>query len=165
MSTLALATLLHVSLAATGTDSYTNAHRVTAKTGKPMVIMVSANWCGACKEMERSVLPQIKKRGVLEDVSFAVVDVDREQKLARRLIGRGSIPQLLMYRKSGKGWLRRRLIGGQSTKAVEKFIHEGVARDKAAKKALAEKQGEPSGEKRAETGVASKPTVQPVSKR
>ena len=115
MTSLTLATLLHVSVAAVGTQSYADAHRVTTKTGKPMLVMVSAEWCGACKQMEKAVLPQLKKRGLLKKVSFAIVNADRQKTLANKLTRGGSIPQLVMYRRSGKGWLRRRLVGGQNS--------------------------------------------------
>jgi thioredoxin-like negative regulator of GroEL len=155
-----------VSVAAVGAHSYADAHRTTTKTGKPMVVMVSAKWCGACKEMEKNVLPQIEKRGLLKRVSFAVVDVDREQTLARKLTRGGPLPQLVMFRRNGNGWLRRRLVGGQSRVTVEKFIKQGIEKDEAAKKALEkEKQRQPSDHKQTDSRAAEKLQVQPVSNR
>ncbi len=167
MTSLTLALLLHVSAVAAGSDSYTQAHRATTKTGKPMVIMVSAEWCGSCQTMEKTVLPQIRKRGLLKKVNFAMVNIDRQRTLARKLTGGGPLPQLVMFRRSGKGWLRRRLIGGQSCKTVEKFIEQGIARDEATKKASGEGQQKQSSKKeeQADTKAAEKSKVQPVSRR
>jgi len=83
--------------------------------------------------MKDAVVPQLKKRGSLTEVSFAEVDIDREQKLGRQLTKGGPIPQLLMYRKTRLGWRLRRIIGGRSVEKVETFIAEGVALDKATK--------------------------------
>jgi thioredoxin-like negative regulator of GroEL len=159
VTSLMLALLLHVPLAGGNTDSYAEAHRVSTETGRPMVIMVSAEWCGACKQMEKNVLPQIKKQDVMEKVSFAVVNMDRDKTLAQKLIGNGPLPQLLMFRKNGNGWLRRKLVGGQSVEAVQKFIQQGVARDEETKKADQQQSPEATP---TEAKVAEKPTAQPT---
>lgn len=164
MTGLTLAVVLQLSLAAAAPHSYADAHRTTAETGRPMVVMVSAEWCSACKEMEKTVLPQVAKRGLLKKVSFALVNVDRESTLARRLIGNGPVPQLLMFRRNGNGWLRKKLVGGQTPEAVEKFIEQGVARDEAAKKAPEGELKSFSDEETADTKVADKPKAQPISK-
>ena len=129
-----LATVLHVSLMATGGDTYADAHRKTAETGRPMVIMVGTDWCMPCQQMKNSVLPEVRKAGLLSEVSFAMVNADREQDLAKRLTGGGPVPQLVMYRKTSNGWKRRKLIGGQSVGTVAKFIKDGLRLDGARKK-------------------------------
>ena len=116
-------------------ETYSQAHRQTVKTGRPMVILVGAEWCPACKVMKDTVIPAVKKRGVLKRVSFAVVDIDEEQKLGKTLISGGPIPQLLMYRKTRLGWRLRRILGGQSVKSVETFVADGIELDEASKSA------------------------------
>ena len=66
------------------------------------------------------------QQGVLQNVSFAVVNADHEQNLAGRLMQGGSIPQLVMYRRTPRGWLRRRLIRAHSVGATSTFITEPV---------------------------------------
>jgi hypothetical protein len=39
----------------------------------------------------------------------------------------GSIPQLIMYRQTGKGWERTQLTGSQSADTVAQFINRGLA--------------------------------------
>lgn len=145
VTSLTLAVAMQVALlgANPNDDTYAKAHEITMKTGQPMVILVGAKWCPACVQMKTSVVPQLKERGSLTDVSFAEVDFDRERELARTLIKGGKIPQLLMYRKTKLGWRLRRIIGGQSVDKVDHFIAEGVALDKATKRqeAMASKQG------------------------
>ena len=151
MTSLTLATVLQASiLAATAVgsgvsakpvDNYTAARAKTTKTGQPIVILVGAEWCPACVEMKQKVMPQVRKRGILRRVAFANVNLDNQNKLARQLTDGGPIPQMIMYRKTRKGWLRRALIGGQSPKTVENFIQQGVKLDTATKKAEASGRG------------------------
>ena len=135
MSSLTVAAILQASILSTGAETYADARRAVDRTGKPMVVMVGTDWCAPCQRMKRSVLPQIRERGLLRKVAFAVVNADQQGKLARQLTGGGPIPQLVMYRKTRVGWRRRKLVGGQSVQAVEKFIKEGVALQEADKKA------------------------------
>ena len=110
-------------------ETYAEARRTTTETGKPMVIMVGTDWCGPCQTMKKTVLPRVRERGVLRKVIVALVNPDRDRELATQLTGGGPIPQLVMYRKSGDGWMRKKLVGGQSVETVEEFIAEGLAQD------------------------------------
>lgn len=129
MSTLCLAAVLQCSMMVTGAETYAEAHRDATQTGRPMVVMVGAEWCAACKQMERDVLPEVRKQQVFKEVSFAKVDLDKERKLGEQLTKGGPIPQIIMYRKSRRGWLRRKLIGRQSPIVVQAFITDGVKRN------------------------------------
>jgi thiol-disulfide isomerase/thioredoxin len=108
-------------------ESYAEARRVTDATGKPMVIMVGTDWCPPCQTMKRTVLPRLRERGLFRKVAFAVVNPDRDGKLAEEITGGGPVPQLVMFRKTSKGWMRRKLIGAHSVEEVEQFIAEGLA--------------------------------------
>jgi thiol-disulfide isomerase/thioredoxin len=130
VTTLTLATLLQAAILGAGDDSYAEAHRETTQTGKPMVVMVEADWCGPCQNMKNNVLPQVKRRGALARVAFAHVNVDRDPDLVRGLLANGPIPRLIMYRKNKQGtWMRQELVGSQSVKTVEQFINEGLVAD------------------------------------
>ena len=115
-------------------ESYAEARRATVKTGKPMVVMVSTDWCPPCQVMKKTILPRVRQRGLLRKVIFAMVNPDHDGELAEKITGGGPIPQLVMFRKTAHGWMRRKLIGGQSVEAVEQFINEGLASDEADKK-------------------------------
>ncbi len=121
--------LCQASTSLQASESYAEAHRVTAETGRPMLVFVTAQWCPACQSMKREVLPQIRRRGLLRRVAFAVVNLDRERKLGQKLIRGGPVPQLLMYRKTPDGWRCSRLVGGQDAGKVERFIDQGLKRD------------------------------------
>ncbi|MGA2061278.1 MAG: thioredoxin family protein [Thermoguttaceae bacterium] len=128
------AALMQTVLLASPTDSnetYTEARRQITETGRPMVVMVSTDWCGPCQSMKRNVLPRLRERGTFKKVAFAQVNADRDSELAKELTGGGPVPQLVMYRRSGRGWVRSKLVGGQSVEKVEQFINEQLASDKA----------------------------------
>jgi thioredoxin-like negative regulator of GroEL len=154
VTSLSAALLLYLPITArsAGTDTYADAYRLTSQTGRPMVVFVSAEWCPACQTMKRNVIPQIRERGLLGKVAFAIVNLDRERDLGHKLTRGGPIPQLLMYRKTPDGWRLSRLIGAQKVPAVERFIDWGLKRDEATRKENTVPDAQP-GE---ETAVAKK---------
>jgi thioredoxin-like negative regulator of GroEL len=121
-------------------DTYAAAHRVTTETGKPLMVMVSTEWCPPCQTMKKSVIPQVRQRGTLDKVAFAVVNPDNDRELAQQLTGGGPVPQLVIYRRGPFGWARRKLIGGQSVEGVERFINQAIADDAAERQAAKQKQ-------------------------
>ena len=163
MTSLTFATLLQAALTATDADNYADAHR-QAENGKPMVVLVGAPWCAPCQQMKKTVIPQIRNRGLLQKVAFAFVNADRDRQLARKLTGGGAIPQLVMFRKTSNGWKRRKLVGGQSVDTVEEFINQGVAMNEEAEKPGAkEEQGPPPKKENAAREPAQKAKALPVS--
>jgi thioredoxin-like negative regulator of GroEL len=128
MSTLALALLLNISALTTGDQTYTQAYNVAiSDSSRPLVVLVGADWCPACQSMKTSVLPQVQQSGGLNNVSFAMVNVDRESTIAQGLMQGNSIPQLVMFVKTDKGWSRQQLTGNQSVSAVQGFVAQGVS--------------------------------------
>jgi thioredoxin-like negative regulator of GroEL len=145
MTSMLLATIVQTAILATAADAtpapadtYAEAHRRTTETGKPMVVMVSTDWCAPCQTMKKSVLPRIREHGLLRKVAFAVVNPDHDRELAERLTGGGPIPQLVMFRRTADGWMRRKLVGGQSVETVEEFIKDGLALDAADRKSASQ---------------------------
>lgn len=126
MTSLAFSALASWALCAASGETYAEAHRQTTETGRPLVVLVSADWCPACQVMQQTVIPEARRRGLLRKVAFAVVNYDREQDLAAQLTEHGPIPQVVMYRRTAKGWLMWRTIGAQSVDAFEQFLHQGL---------------------------------------
>lgn len=125
MTNFVLMALAQFSLLAGGT-TYAEAYRSSVETGRPLVILVGADWCPACQAMKGSVIPAVLRDGGLEGAHFAVVDTDAEGALARKLTQGNSIPQLIMYYRTADGWQRTSLTGRQSQEAVARFVHQGV---------------------------------------
>ena len=126
MSSFAYA-LLQISLLTTGANDYDQAYKTTTETGRPLVVLVGADWCPGCQTMKQSVIPQLARRGTLNSVSFATVNTDQQQRLAGRLMHGESIPQLIMYVKTDDGWQRKQIVGAKSVTEVEAFLSQGVA--------------------------------------
>jgi thioredoxin-like negative regulator of GroEL len=143
MTSILLATIVQATILATGAEeaplaaaTYAEARQTVTETGTPMVVMVSTDWCPPCQTMKKTILPRVRERGLLKKVAFAIVNPDRDRDLAEKLTGGGPIPQLLMFRKTPDGWVRKKLVGGQSVETVEEFIVEGLAKDLAEKEAM-----------------------------
>lgn len=127
MISSSLAMLLQLTVLAAPTEAaeaetYAEAYQQNVETGRPLVVLVGAEWCPACVQMKRTVLPQLRQLGLLRRVAFAQVDLDRQQELGQKLVEGGPIPQLIICRKTTDGWHRRRLIGGQTVKTVEEAL-------------------------------------------
>jgi thioredoxin-like negative regulator of GroEL len=115
----------------TGSDDYATAHRVQQQTGRPMVVVVGAEWCPACRDMKRLTLPLLERRGLFRDVCVAEVDADREPGLARKLMSGGTIPQTIVFGRTPAGaWRRTVLVGRQSPETVEAAVRTVMAQAK-----------------------------------
>jgi thioredoxin-like negative regulator of GroEL len=153
MTPMLFASILQAAILATGadpaaqTESYDEAHRTAVETGKPMVIMVGTTWCPPCQAMKKTILPRVREHGLFKRVAFATVDPDRDGELVQKLTGGGPVPQLVMFRHTPHGWMRKKLVGGQSVETVEQFINEGLAADEADKKAAEKGENTPSSDK------------------
>lgn len=138
MMSAMLAGVMSLSLVASETEAPTETYAVAYKTiiesGRPMVVMVGTEWCPPCRAMKQRVLPEIRKRRWFQRIAFAKVNADEEARLARRLTGGGPVPQLVMFRRTQNGWVRRKLIGRHSVEIVERFIEQGIALDDEAKR-------------------------------
>jgi thiol-disulfide isomerase/thioredoxin len=129
-----LSIVLQASIAATGaTNTYPAAYQRTTETGRPLVVLVGADWCPACVQMKNNVIPQLEKQGGLEKVNFCAINTDKDQELAKKLMRGGSIPQLIMFRRTRRGWVRKQLNGAQSVTETQTFV--SVAEESPAKTA------------------------------
>lgn len=125
MTSLMLTAALHTAIIATGSHNYADAHRLTAETGRPLVVLVGADWCPACQVMKNSTMPEVARGGTLNKVAFAVVNTDQDA-VAQQIMTPGVIPQLVMYRKTADGWKRDALIGAHSSQEIESFLQSGL---------------------------------------
>jgi thioredoxin-like negative regulator of GroEL len=128
-----LSIVLQASIAATGaTNTYPAAYQRTNETGRPLVVLVGADWCPACRTMKQTIIPQARQQGALDGVAFAVVDVDRQSALSRQLRTGSAIPELVVYHKTAAGWKRQTFVGAQSVSTIVsalKQAQQALARD------------------------------------
>ncbi len=125
MMQLTLNILLQAAAVAAGGQDYATAHRETNETGRPLVILVGAEWCPGCRQMKYSAIPEVAKRGGLSKVSFAYVNTDEDHQLASKLMQGNSIPQLIMFHKTETGWKRTQLTGAHAAGDIEAFLEKG----------------------------------------
>ena len=45
---------------------YAKAYQETAETGRPLVVLIGADWCPGCRQMKYSSIPQLEKSGRTE---------------------------------------------------------------------------------------------------
>jgi thiol-disulfide isomerase/thioredoxin len=117
-----LTVLLQAATLTAGGIDYDAAYRQTTETGRPLVVLVGADWCPGCRQMKNTAMPEVEKRGGLNDVSFAYVNTDKQSDLAGKLMKGGSIPQLIIYHKTDSGWQRQQLTGAHAPGEIEAFI-------------------------------------------
>ena len=114
---------------------YATALQRSIATGRPLVVLLGADWCPACVQLKRTTLPQVARLGGLSGVEYAYIDVDRDQKLVGQLARANSIPQLIRFEKTKKGWQSDLLLGAQGVKKVESFIRGRAEVKKAERRA------------------------------
>ncbi len=96
-----------------------------AQTGdKPMLVLVTAEWCAPCKTMKATTLPALQSRDAFRGFHYATVDLGKEEQLARKLIGKRGVPQLIVFEKKNERWQRRYLRGIQTVETVQAFIDQ-----------------------------------------
>src|SRR5690242_19078904 len=121
-----MAALLQTSILGASPLSYEQAFEENAKTAKPLVVLVGAEWCGACRVMKSQTLPRCGGDDVFEQVALTVFDPDKRGGMARQVPGGGSIPQLVMSPREGTGGRKEKLVGAQSPGVVLQFLRGGI---------------------------------------
>lgn len=124
MSSVVLALVVAASGATNGT--YTSAHAEMERTGRPLLVLVGADYCPGCVKMKSTLSREPLAKRVLGKVAYARVDTETDGRLARKLMHGSSIPQLVMYRRTKEGWKASRLVGAKSEREVEQFVQTGL---------------------------------------
>jgi len=123
----AVALVLQAAMLVSGAQTYEQAYEDTQTSGKPLVVLVGADWCPGCVTMKVGVMPRMQASGSLRQVNYAQIDSDSE--LAGQLLRGSSIPQLIIFSQSADGqWHREQLVGATSDQAVAAAIDRAVSR-------------------------------------
>ena len=102
--------------------TYKQAYAQAATGDKPLLVLVTADWCPPCVRMKQTTIPQLMQKNAFANFHFAAVNYDQESDLADQLIGDRGLPQLIMFEKDGDEWVRRYLRGIQNVPTVEAFV-------------------------------------------
>ena len=95
---------LQVAVLGASNEDYIAAYARTVQTGRPLVVLLGADWCPGCRVMKGKVMPEVAKSGGLEGVEYVYVDIDRQQELGRKLSRAEAIPQLICFIRTPQGW-------------------------------------------------------------
>jgi len=108
-------------------QSYAQAYTESLEEKKPLLVVVGAPWCPACRILKESTLKPMAKTGELDDVSFVVINRDENPALAAKLTqGEKTIPQIILYTPAEDGWKRRKLRGFQSKQPIRSLIQKAL---------------------------------------
>ena len=103
---------------------YKTAYKRAMKGDKPLLILVTAEWCRPCQVMKKTTIPTMLADEKFKGVFFTAVDLDKQQRIARELVGNKGVPQLVIFEKDKGLWNTRSLVGIQSVGSVEKFLEK-----------------------------------------
>jgi thioredoxin-like negative regulator of GroEL len=134
MTAVAFCVLLQSAVLGADAVPYSEAHKTAQTNDQPLVVLVGADWCPGCVKMKRNVIPSLVRRGKLQNVQFTMVNPDDDPALARKLMRGTSIPQLIVYSRSGEGWQREQLTGPKSEGEVEALVERAIAQQAKAPK-------------------------------
>lgn len=102
---------------------YKTAYKRAMKGDKPLLVLVTAEWCPPCRMMKQNTIPQLLNNKGLDSFHFATVDLDKNAKDARNLIGNGQVPQLILFKKNEQGkWKTKSMTGFASVEIVKSFL-------------------------------------------
>lgn len=104
--------------------SYDAAYRKAQEEKKPLVVLVGADWCAACKTMKTDTIAPMKSSGQLKEVVFTQLDKDAQPDLAQQIMQGNTLPQLVVFCESEKGWKKFSLTGLQSERRVKELIRK-----------------------------------------
>ncbi|MHB8955639.1 MAG: thioredoxin family protein [Pirellulaceae bacterium] len=126
---------MQMALVTTAAGTYQDAYDQADKEGKPFLVLVGADWCPGCRTMKDEMIPELARDGGLSQVVFTIVNTDDKPTLSRRLLRGPSIPQLVLFTPSTKGWRRAQLTGVHASGRIRQFIKQEIGAAREAKSA------------------------------
>lgn len=122
MLSMTLAVMVQSVVLSAQLPSLEEAYQRSVANGRPLVVLLGAEWCPSCVTMKNRVLPDAARAGAMNGVEFAYVDVDRDRAVAEKLSRDSAIPQLLRFDRRGERWAVQHLTGAQSVERVKSFL-------------------------------------------
>lgn len=124
MNPHALVIALQLCLASWSSQGYDKAYHQSLESGKPLLVLVGADWCGACQVMKRRVMPKLDEEGALRDIHCTELNLADDQELANRISRVNTIPCLILFTKTENKWQKSELVGMHNQKAVKAFLNK-----------------------------------------
>lgn len=105
---------------------YDAAYRKAQEERKPLVVLVGADWCAACKTMKSETIKNMKSSGEFKEVVYTQVDKDAQPEIASQVMQGNMLPQIVVFCESEQGWKRFSLTGMQTGPRVKELIRKAV---------------------------------------
>jgi thioredoxin-like negative regulator of GroEL len=121
--------LLFSVLTSSQTDrpTYEAAYRQAQQEHKPLLILVGAEWCAACKTLKAQTIEPMQSSGKLENVIVTVVDKDLRPDLAEKLMDGKMLPQLVVFSEGAEGWKKFSVTGIQTESRIKELLNKAAA--------------------------------------
>lgn len=118
------------------------ATKKSSETGKPILAMFSASWCGPCKTMIGTVFPTDEARNALDDFVAVYIDSEKQRDLASEN-GIRAFPTFKCFSPAQEEVAEH--VGAKPTEGFLKLLDEFTVKFKAQAQAAADDAPEASG--------------------
>ena len=108
---------------------YATAYKHAQAGTKPMLVVVTAQWCAPCQMLKRTTLRDMMAQNGFKDFYFAMVDVDRDAGVAAKLTEGRPVPQVIIFERNGTSWTRRYSIGYHTVDTLQAFLAPSIKPD------------------------------------
>jgi len=101
---------------------YAAAAKNSRETGRKLVVLISASWCGPCKQLKSDITKAAAEGKLPKDCNIVVVEYNSE--VGKKLSVSSSIPQLIRFEKKSDGkWYKNSNIGYLSPSKFKEFCN------------------------------------------
>ena len=101
--------------------AFETAYKNAKTSGRPMIVVLGAEWCPACVVLKNETIPTALKQGGLKNVELAHVNIDHQKAIATKLQRGPMIPQVVKMQWQDNAWKLTRFPGVPSVKGVKEF--------------------------------------------
>lgn len=106
-----IALMFQAMITTTPDMTYAEAYQRSVNTGKPLVILVGAEWCSACKNVKRTTISRLQREGAMKDVVYLSLDTDKHGPVASKLMRGNTVPQMIIFHQDETGWHKQHMVG------------------------------------------------------
>ena len=112
-----LIAVVAIALTPTVHEGYQEAYAASQADGKPLVVVISASWCGPCQKLHKDIL-----RDPSSTSGVHLVFVDYQSDVAKRIKTTGSVPEIIKYKHTKDGWVKEVKVGYQNLTLLKKWF-------------------------------------------
>lgn len=102
-------------------SQYKAAYNSAKESGKPLIVLITADWCEWCHKLERESIAPLRANGELDDCEYIVLDLDHDKE-AKQIVGKQSIPVLMRYQFTNGKWQASKMAGYKPKDEVLSFL-------------------------------------------